>query len=107
MNLIENQFGGIKIFKSSFSKDNRGGFLKIFDTTHPLLKKFKIKQINFVQSLNKYIIRGFHYQKGKFAEATFAEVSALKIVDFPTLGSPIMPQVKPIRRVHYPKDGLV
>jgi hypothetical protein len=34
-------------------------------------------------------------QKGKLAAAALAEVSALKIVDLPTFGSPIIPQVNP------------
>ena len=45
-------------------------------------------------------VLGSMVQKGKFSALMPALVSALNSVDLPTLGSPTMPQLKPIVKSH-------
>ncbi len=50
--------------------DSRGSFIKIFHTSHSALQAFKPQQVNLVRS-KKAVLRGLHYQNGRYAEAKF------------------------------------
>ena len=60
----------IILLKVKKFKDKRGIFKKIFsfEELNKFLNKNKIQQINYVQNKKKGIIRGLHYQIGKYAE---------------------------------------
>lgn len=59
----------IKEVDLPYFKDDRGVFQKLFNMEHPALKDFRIKQINQVQTNEKGVLRGLHYQAGEFAES--------------------------------------
>ncbi|WMN07700.1 dTDP-4-dehydrorhamnose 3,5-epimerase family protein [Marivirga arenosa] len=54
--------------------DDRGVFRKFFNGEHPALKDFHIKQINQVNTIEKGVLRGLHYQTGEFAESKLFKV---------------------------------
>jgi dTDP-4-dehydrorhamnose 3,5-epimerase len=58
--------------------DKRGVFAEIFNLA--LIKKFNTKQINYSCS-KKNVFRGFHMQKGKFAQKKYVWVGEGKIMD--------------------------
>jgi dTDP-4-dehydrorhamnose 3,5-epimerase len=58
--------------------DKRGVFTEILNLA--LIKKFYTKQINYSYS-KKNVFRGFHMQKGKFAQKKYIWVSEGKIID--------------------------
>lgn len=61
-------------------KDNRGCFYESFKTDFLKDIDFEIKQENTCIS-NKDVIRGFHYQKGKYSQAKLLTVLNGKIKD--------------------------
>jgi dTDP-4-dehydrorhamnose 3,5-epimerase len=55
------------------ASDSRGTFLKIFQSKHPILQHFAVKQINLVKS-SLHTLRGLHYQTGYYAESKFFRI---------------------------------
>ncbi len=58
-----------------YFEDERGAFQKLFNSDHPALQDFHIKQINRVLTLEKGVLRGLHYQAGEFAESKLFKVT--------------------------------
>lgn len=69
----------IKEVDLPYFKDDRGVFQKLFNMEHPALKDFQIKQLNQVQTKEKRILRGLHYQAGEFAESKLFKVTKGRI----------------------------
>jgi dTDP-4-dehydrorhamnose 3,5-epimerase len=68
MKFIE-QIGDAILIESNYFEDERGVFLKVFNTDLEPLKQFTVKQINYVMTNEKHTLRGLHYQKDQFAES--------------------------------------
>jgi len=79
MEQINTLLEDIYVIKSPAFFDQRGGFIKLFNQQAPILEKYEIKQVNFVQNKKKDIIRGLHYQTGNFAESKFFRVLSGRI----------------------------
>jgi len=82
MNVISTKFEGLFILEPAVFGDDRGYFFESFNT-----KKFENEQLNynFVQdniSYSEYgVIRGLHFQTGKFAQAKLVQVLQGKVLD--------------------------
>jgi dTDP-4-dehydrorhamnose 3,5-epimerase len=74
MEQINTLLEDVQVIKSPAFFDQRGGFIKLFNQQAPVLEKYEIKQVNFVQNKEKGILRGLHYQTGTFAESKFFRV---------------------------------
>lgn len=74
MEIIKILLDDVYVIKSPAFSDHRGGFTKLFHRSIPVLKKYQIEQINFVENKHKNILRGLHYQEGSFAESKFFRV---------------------------------
>ena len=70
-----------------------------FDVSGDLLELDSLDNLSSLSSTTSTIpMFGSIVQKGKFAASAFFEaVSALNKVDFPTLGSPTIPHLNPIK----------
>lgn len=74
MKLI-NQFpNGPFLFESNCFEDERGVFLKVFNTDNELLNNYTVRQINHVVTVEKHTLRGLHYQRGESAESKIFKV---------------------------------
>jgi dTDP-4-dehydrorhamnose 3,5-epimerase len=60
-------------------EDDRGAFQKLFNSENPTLRDFQIKQINQVQTKEKGVLRGLHYQAEEFAESKLFKVTKGRI----------------------------
>ncbi len=69
MKLIEELFGGVKLYQSIHSKDDRGEFLKVFRAKNEPEFHYEVQQINYVNTAQKNTLRGLHIQKGDCAES--------------------------------------
>lgn len=69
-----NNFSEVKEIKGPCFTDERGAFVKVYSEHIQGLEIFDIKQINLVTSLEKFTLRGLHYQTGKHAEGKFFRV---------------------------------
>src|ERR1700722_6629432 len=74
--IIKKNYPKVTLFNNHLFTDERGKFLKAFSTE---IAKFNIEQINLVESVKKYTLRGLHYQTGKHAEAKIFKVLNGKI----------------------------
>ncbi|KAA5548787.1 dTDP-4-dehydrorhamnose 3,5-epimerase family protein [Adhaeribacter rhizoryzae] len=61
--------GGAFLFESHYFEDERGVFLKVFNTDNSFLSDYTVKQINYVTSAEKHTLRGLHFQHGDNAES--------------------------------------
>ncbi len=69
MKFMKTKFKDLTIIELNEFKDNRGKFKRIFCSS--LFKKNRLNnfvQVNHSVNKSKGTLRGFHYQKGKFAE---------------------------------------
>ena len=66
--------GGAFLFESNHFKDDRGAFLKVFNTDNSLIWDYVVKQVNYVVSAEKKTLRGLHYQRGDNAESKIFRV---------------------------------
>ncbi len=64
----------VKVIESTFVADQRGSFLKIFQSKKTILQGFHTKQVNFVTTKQQHTLRGLHYQSSSFSEAKFFRV---------------------------------
>lgn len=73
---------GVKIININHAKDRRGYFSKIFDKKYFIKNNinFKIKE-HFLSSSKIDVIRGMHYQSGKYAQNKLVYVIKGKIND--------------------------
>lgn len=71
MKVIHTLLSTVQVIQSPAFVDHRGGFIKLFNQQDPLLKDYHIQQVNLVQNKQAHILRGLHYQTGKWAEAKF------------------------------------
>ena len=73
---------GVKIINFNRTKDSRGYFSKIFDEKYFIKNNinFKIKE-HFLSSSKIDVIRGMHYQSGKYAQNKLVYVIEGKIND--------------------------
>ena len=77
-----NDQNNLDIFKKNFFKDNRGYFSRYYCPIEVNKKKFNtIKQINISYNVCPGIIRGMHYQKGKYNETKIVSCIKGKILD--------------------------
>ncbi|SED97823.1 dTDP-4-dehydrorhamnose 3,5-epimerase [Tenacibaculum sp. MAR_2010_89] len=83
MNIVQTPLEGCLVIEPMLFKDNRGYFFESFNE-----EKFKKGigiDLNFVQDneafSNKGIVRGLHFQKGKFAQAKLVRVITGKVLD--------------------------
>lgn len=58
-----------KLISTYAFKDDRGSFIKIYDTALSIPEQFEVKQANFVENPVAGTLRGLHYQAGEHAEA--------------------------------------
>ena len=79
MKIIKALFGGVVVVESPCFRDNRGGFVKLFNKQVDFLEGYTIEQINFVQNKEANVLRGLHYQQGDAAESKFFRVMTGKI----------------------------
>ena len=68
MKIIKN-IGEAVLLESNHFQDARGVFLKVFNTDVDLLKRYTIKQINYVVTNEKHTLRGLHYQRDEHGES--------------------------------------
>lgn len=83
MEISETPLEGCYLIHPNIYKDNRGNFAEVFNQ-----KMFKEKvdnTINFVQDnqsiSSKGVLRGLHYQKGKYAQAKLVRVAKGSVQD--------------------------
>lgn len=83
MNIVQTPLEGCFVIEPMLFEDNRGYFFESFNE-----EKFKKGigiDLNFVQDneafSNKGIVRGLHFQKGKFAQAKLVRVITGKVLD--------------------------
>ncbi|MBD0400829.1 dTDP-4-dehydrorhamnose 3,5-epimerase family protein [Flammeovirga sp. EKP202] len=74
MKIIDSYFDEVHHIESHFFSDDRGAFLKAFDKNNSIFAEYNIQQTNYVHTMDKYTLRGMHYQEGEFAEAKFFRV---------------------------------
>ncbi|GAB3536699.1 dTDP-4-dehydrorhamnose 3,5-epimerase [Pontibacter brevis] len=74
MKLITQYANGPISFESNFFEDERGVFLKVFNTDNAFLNNYTVRQINHVVTVEKHTLRGLHYQQGEAAEAKIFRV---------------------------------
>ncbi len=63
----------IQLIQLPTHTDDRGSFVKIFQSVNKDLEEFTVHQVNYVTSA-KNTLRGMHYQTGNHAEAKFFRV---------------------------------
>ena len=70
MKIYENNIKGVYILESSFIKDDRGAFTRLFcvDDLKKIIGSRKILQINYSLTHKVGAIRGMHYQNPPYAE---------------------------------------
>ncbi|GEO04022.1 dTDP-4-dehydrorhamnose 3,5-epimerase [Adhaeribacter aerolatus] len=66
--------GGAFLFESHHFEDERGIFLKVFNTDNSFLNDYTVRQINYVTSVEKHTLRGLHYQRDTNAESKIFRV---------------------------------
>ena len=69
MKLLNQFSNGPFLFESNYFEDDRGVFLKVFNSDNSFLNQYTVRQINYVVSVEKHTLRGLHYQQGKAAES--------------------------------------
>ncbi|MDB5263112.1 MAG: dTDP-4-dehydrorhamnose 3,5-epimerase [Adhaeribacter sp.] len=74
MKIIDSFSGGPFLFESHFFEDERGIFLKVFNTDNDFMNAYVVRQINYVTSVEKNTLRGLHYQRGEHAESKIFRV---------------------------------
>ena len=74
MQLINTYFDQILLVETNFFQDERGTFLKVFNSDNQLLNSYTVRQINYVESVKKHTLRGLHYQQGEAAESKIFRV---------------------------------
>lgn len=79
MKISKELLGGVVLVESPCFRDNRGGFVKLFNKQIDFLGTYNIEQINFVQNKEANVLRGLHYQRGAAAESKFFRVMTGKI----------------------------
>ena len=81
---MERLFGGLKLFIQPIYKDNRGYFTESFNKKRFIEENGK--DVVFVQDnescSKKFVVRGLHYQKGKYAQAKLVRVIKGVVIDF-------------------------
>ncbi|WP_438964465.1 dTDP-4-dehydrorhamnose 3,5-epimerase, partial [Winogradskyella sp.] len=83
MNVIETKLKGCFIIEPRVFQDNRGCFFESFNQQQ--FNKLTNTTTNFVQDnesfSSKGVLRGLHYQLGKFAQAKLVRVVKGKVLD--------------------------
>ncbi|WP_431167510.1 dTDP-4-dehydrorhamnose 3,5-epimerase [Tenacibaculum halocynthiae] len=83
MNIVQTPLEGCFVIEPMLFEDNRGYFFESFNEEK--FKKGIGVDLNFVQDneafSNKGIVRGLHFQKGKFAQAKLVRVITGKVLD--------------------------
>lgn len=74
MNISNELSIGVQILSLPISADNRGVFLKAFDNQVQPIHGFKICQVNYVNTVEQFTLRGMHYQVREFAESKLFKV---------------------------------
>ena len=65
MKVIKELLKGVQVLESPLFKDDRGMFLKVFNKD----LEYEVRQINYVETKEKFTLRGLHFQKGVHAES--------------------------------------
>ncbi|MDR2474561.1 MAG: dTDP-4-dehydrorhamnose 3,5-epimerase [Bacteroidales bacterium] len=82
MQFIETAISGVWIIEPKVLGDHRGYFMETF--RHELIEKY-VGKINFIQDnescSSRGVLRGLHYQAGKFSQAKLVRVISGKALD--------------------------
>ena len=109
MNILNTYLQEAFLIESNFFQDDRGGFLKVFNTDIPLLREYAVKQINYVVSVEKHTLRGLHYQTGNKAESKIFRVlrgaAQIAFVDIRTGSSTYLQAITVV--LNHPKQAVV
>lgn len=84
MEIIESLDGEILLLQISVFTDERGAFFKLLDSTINTIRPYQQRQLNYVQTKQKFTCRGLHYQTGEFAESKIFRVlnGSIQVVVF-------------------------